>query len=98
MNAGFGEGVIDGDGSLGLSCHDHCFISLVTASERLRNAYVSFVSPIIGYSPATQRNKRDGVYNICVFDEKAQKLAQALYGKATIAIPRKLEAASRVVR
>jgi len=94
---GFWRGVVDGDGSLGITGIDRPFVSLVTASQQLRDAYVEFVTRVAGTRPDPKRNARDRVFNIVVFDEPAQVLARRLYAEASIAIPRKAYAA-RVVQ
>jgi hypothetical protein len=94
--SGFWRGVVDGDGSLGMTGNERPFVSLVTASEQLRNAYVEFVARVAGVRPNPQRNARDRVFNIVVFDEPAQALVAQLYSDELIAIPRKLNAAKIV--
>jgi hypothetical protein len=93
---GFWRGVIDGDGSLGIMGDGRPFLSLVTASEPLRNRYVEFVSRIIGRRPNPNRNRRDNVYNIVLFDESAQLFASTLYLFGGIAIERKARAARSI--
>ena len=90
---GFWRGVLDGDGSLGMTGQNRPFVSLVTASETLRNAYVDFMHRTVGARPNPQRNQRDRVYNIVVFTETALQIVAELYSEDMIAIPRKLEAA-----
>jgi len=94
---GFWRGVIDGDGSLGTTALKKPFISLVTASQPLRDAYIAFVARITGSRPNPARNARDGVYNIVLYSEPAQELVGELYRDDVIAIPRKLMAAQSVL-
>lgn len=67
----FWRGVIDGDGSLGFTKDGLPFISLVTASEQLRNDYLKYIHPVTGKKFNPQRNVRDGVYNILILKENA---------------------------
>jgi hypothetical protein len=94
---GFWRGVLDGDGSLGLTRKNRPFVSLVTGSEPLRNAYVAFLSRLTGSRPNPNRNTRDHVYNIVLFDEPAQALAASLYTPEVLAIPRKAEASRAIL-
>lgn len=86
---GFWCGVVDGDGSIGLTRTNRPFASFVTASERLRDGYVDFLYRVTGRRLNPNRNTRDRVYNIVVFDEGAQQIATTLYRNGTIAIERK---------
>jgi hypothetical protein len=94
---GFWRGVLDGDGSLGLTRNNRPFVSLVTASEPLRNAYTAFLSRLTGSCPSPNRNARDRVYNIVLFDEPAQALAASLYCSDALAISRKAEASRAIL-
>jgi len=93
---GLWRGVVDGDGSLGITGVDQPFVSLVTASQRLRDAYIDFVARVAGTRPDPKRNARDQVFNIVVFNEPAQLLVARLYAEATISIPRKACSANLV--
>lgn len=88
------RGVLDGDGSLGLTATNLPFVSLVTASEKLKDAYLQFLGPKIIKNP--NRNLRDNVYNIVVTKEHAQKLAAKLYYPGCLALDRKIESAEKI--
>lgn len=75
----FWRGVIDGDGSLGITSKNIPFVSLVTKSESLKNEYLDFIEKKLGIVKRINRNKRDKVYNICVTRDSATKLAKLLY-------------------
>lgn len=94
---GFWRGVVDGDGSLGITGLNRPFISLVTASQQLRDAYIDFVARVAGTRPNPKRNARDRVFNIMVLDEPARELAGVLYREDVLAIPRKVGAARLVL-
>lgn len=55
----FWRGVIDGDGSLGITSNNIPFISLVTKSENLKNEYLNFLFTELGVIKNINRNKRD---------------------------------------
>jgi hypothetical protein len=64
------RGIIDGDGSLGITKNNLPFISLVTASQNLAEAYVLFLEKNIGYKKKLNKNKKDGVYNLMVTSQR----------------------------
>lgn len=83
------RGIIDGDGSLGIIKNNRPFISLVTASEKLKDNYLEFIRINLGIVKRIERNARDKVYNIVIFDEEAQKLVKLLYYPNCLSIKRK---------
>jgi hypothetical protein len=84
------RGIIDGDGSLGMTATKP-FISLVTSSQTLAEAYIDFVFRKTGQYKTNNPNKRDKVYNICVYGEDAQKIIHELYYPECLCLDRKLE-------
>lgn len=90
------RGIIDGDGSLGLTSTGIPFISLITNSAKLANAYVAFLQSITGKIKTLTRNKRDNCYNIAIWREDAQIVAKKLYYKNCLAIDRKKNKAKEV--
>jgi hypothetical protein len=91
------RGVIDGNGSLGLTSKNIPFISLITASGKFANEYLRFVFDTTGKQKTTSRNTRDGVYNIALFSEDAQKMVSMLYYNKCLALPRKIKNAYDVI-
>ena len=75
----FWRGVIDGDGSLGLTGAGLPFISLVTKSENLKNEYLKFLEKYLGLKKNINRNKRDAVFNIMSNSGNAIKIVDLLY-------------------
>jgi len=87
------RGIIDGDGSLGMTAKQYPFISLITTSPSLHQAYTEFLFKKTGQIKMTTPNKRDNAYNICLFKENAQKLIDELYYPGCLCLDRKLAAA-----
>jgi len=85
----FWRGVLDGDGSLGFTGKGLPFISLVTASAVLATAYLKFIEEKVGLRKQCSPNKRDGVYNIMLMNEHAQKLCFILYYEGCLALDAK---------
>lgn len=83
------RGMIDGDGSLGLTEKEFPFLSLNCSSEQMANDYIQFLFSITGKLKTTSRNKRDNTYNICVNKEDAQEVVKKLYYDNSIALNRK---------
>ena len=94
----FWRGVIDGDGSIGITSKNIPFISLVTKSENLKIAYTEFIKKFLNHNINVNRNKRDSVYNIMLTKEKAIILANMLYLKEnpTIYLDRKYNKALEI--
>lgn len=91
------RGLIDGDGSLGLTSKGFPFLSLVTSSSHIVVEYLELINQITGKVKTTNRNTRDNVYNIVAYKEDAQLLAKQLYYDGCLALPRKLIKASEVL-
>lgn len=88
--ADYYRGIIDGDGSLGITAGNLPFVSLVTTSDQLMSGYLSFIKKSTGCTITANRNKRDGVYNIMITREGAQALAKVLYYEGCLALDRKI--------
>lgn len=89
----FWRGFIDGDGSLGITAKNIPFVSLVTDSEAIKEAYLDFLFRFYGLKKKSSRNKRDGAYNIMVTNENAVKLAEDLYLSSDLYLDRKFKKA-----
>lgn len=90
------RGIIDGDGSVGLTGNGFPFVSLVTISTDLAEAYEGLIYRITGKRKQTAPNSRDTAYNICVFKEDAQRLASYLYYPGCLCLNRKFQSAQKV--
>lgn len=85
------RGIIDGDGSLGITKNNIPFLSLTTASKDIFNAWIEFIIQYINKNKINQRNKRDNIYNICIYKEDAQILSKVLYYKNCLCLKRKYD-------
>ena len=91
------RGLIDGDGSLGLTANNFPFLSFVTSSKEIVNEYLNFLKSITDKEKTATANVRDQVFNVAVYKEDAQKVAQTLYYQNCLALPRKLEKAKAIL-
>lgn len=91
------RGIIDGDGSLGLTGNGFPFISLVTKSEAIKEYYINYIYRITNKMKNISRNKRDNVYNIMVNKEDAQKIVSDIYYDNCICLERKRNKSKEVL-
>lgn len=85
----FVRGLIDGDGSVGITSQGLPFISFTTASEKIRNYLVDFINKNLNRNINPQRNKRDGIYNIMLNSTPAKQLYKLLYYNGCLCLNRK---------
>jgi len=86
------RGLYDGDGSLGMTEKNKPFISLTTSSENIKKFIVNYINEITGTPKKNpNRNKRDNIYNISLFNEDAIIFSNHLYYDNCLCINRKLE-------
>ena len=69
------RGLIDGDGSLGLTSQGFPFLGFTTMSTMMRNYYVEYLLKM-GILCNPKRNKRDDIFNVCIYKENAQKVVE----------------------
>lgn len=94
----FWRGVIDGDGSIGITSKGLPFISLVTKSENLKESYLSFLKDNFKIEKKINRNKRDNVYNIMVSGPKSIPIIKYLYiDNLGISLNRKYNKAKEII-
>ena len=91
------RGLIDSDGSLGRTSNKRCFISLCTASKYIKEFLIDSIFKITGREKVINRNKRDNIYNITLFDEDAKLYAEYLYKDSQLYIDRKYEAYKNIM-
>ena len=85
----FWRGLIDGNGSVGLTAQGEPIISLVITSDNIYHHYCKLLNDNFGIVKNVNRNKRDNVYNVALKHESAIVLCEYLYGDATIYLNRK---------
>lgn len=93
----FWRGVIDGDGSIGITSLGEPFISLATKSENLKEEYLKFLFKLFKITKKVHRNKRDNIYNIVVKNKIAFDLAKLLYNNNDIHLNRKYNKAMEIL-
>ncbi len=91
------RGLIDADGSVGLTKTGKPFISFCTKSEFLKDYYIKFISDSLKYTPAINKNKRDQIYNIMIMGTRAKVLIKLLYENAKIFLKRKRKEANKAI-
>jgi hypothetical protein len=92
------RGLIDGDGSVGITAKGLPFISFTVRSEELKEYFVNAIERITGERKKLNRNTRDNIYNIMVNREKAQKFIKSLYYPGCLVLKRKLRNAELALR
>lgn len=85
----FWRGFIDGDGSIGITSKNIPFVSLVTDSEYIKDAYLDYLFRNYGLKKKSNRNKRDNVFNITILNESAVQFAKDLYLDSDLYLDRK---------
>lgn len=91
------RGIIDADGSLGVTAQDLPFLSLITTSEALARAYEAFLYSLTGKRKVVRRNTRDKAFNILLMREDAVCVIKVLYYAGCLALDRKLAKAVEAV-
>jgi len=92
------RGLIDGDGSVGLTKRGFPFISISVKSEALKDYICKIIEKITGERKRLTRNKRDNVYNIMLNREKAQQFIRYLYYPGCLSLKRKLRNAQKALK
>lgn len=92
------RGIIDGDGSVGVTKDGFPFISLITASESLMKSYCKLIYDTCNLYKTINRNKRDNIYNICLYRENAQQLIEKLYYPNCLGLNRKIKKAKQALK
>jgi hypothetical protein len=92
----FARGLVDADGSLGLTGRGFPFVSLVTTSPALSLWWCDLLLRVSEARRTARPNRRDGAMNIMVAAEPAVRLVRWLYQPDDLALPRKVTAAAAV--
>lgn len=83
------RGLIDGDGSIGITAGGWPFLSYITLSESMSVSFSLFLEKFLERKKLTSRNNRDGAYNISITREVAQKIISYLYYDGCLCLNRK---------
>lgn len=83
------RGLIDADGSIGISKDNRPFISLCISSEKIKEFLIKDIEEVTGLKKYMNRNKRDNVYNIMLNNEIAIQYATYLYQNSNLYLDRK---------
>lgn len=92
------RGLIDGDGSVGITDRNLPFISISVKSEELKEYLLNVIEKITGERKKLNRNARDNIYNIMVNRERAQQFIRYLYYPNCLALKRKLKKAKTALK
>lgn len=87
------RGLVDADGSVGVTTPGLPFVSLTTSSEALKDFFLSQCYDLPGQPRHIARTRRDGVYNPMATRECAVDLARRLYYDGCLALERKIRGA-----
>jgi len=91
------RGLIDGDGSVGITEKGLPFVGISVKSEKLKNYLCKVIEKNLEERKRLSRNKRDNIYNIMLNREKAQKFIKYLYYSGCLALKRKLKKAQEAL-
>jgi hypothetical protein len=91
------RGLVDADGSVGVTSLGLPFVSFTTASEDLRDFFLSQCRDLPGQPRHVSRNTRDGVFNPMATRECAVDLVGRIYYQNRLALERKATAARRAM-
>lgn len=92
------RGIIDGDGSVGVTASGLPFINLTTKNDTIKNKYCQLIKKITGKTKFSTRNRRDDIYNISLFKEDAQAMIAYLYDGKGVCLNRKYKKAQIALR
>ena len=87
------RGIIDADGTLGITATGLPFIGFTTQSESLAKSFINFIHETVGQKKSLNRNNRDHIYSIIVMKENAQAIIRKLYYNDCLCLARKLQKA-----
>lgn len=90
------RGLIDADGSLGITAKGLPFVAFTSASDLTTRFIRSYAEREIGAVRTARRNKRDSVYNLLYMREAAVRFAEDLYYPGALSLQRKADAAGHV--
>jgi len=85
------RGLTDADGSIGLTKGGRCFWSLCTQSETVKRYVINHINSLLNLDKRNNKNKRDNIYNIVLYDENAQDYTNFLYHNSELYLDRKYQ-------
>jgi len=85
------RGLTDADGSLGITSLVKPFWSLCTSSEYVKDFILADIKTVLNFEKRLNRNRRDNVYNIVLFNEDAVEYTRLLYKNNTMCLKRKYQ-------
>lgn len=88
------RGIIDGDGSVGYDKNGRPFIGICTSSFDLMSYILDFEKSITNIERKINRNKRDDVYNLVIWNESALEISKIIYYDNCLCLKRKGDKAS----
>jgi len=83
------RGFLDADGSLGFTVKNRPFLSFCTKSDYIKEFILNDIKQECGIEKIINRNKRDNIYNIVLYNESAVDYLNVLYQGATLYLDRK---------
>lgn len=92
------RGLIDGDGSLGITARNVPFVSFTVKSEKLKDYLLDVIEKIAEERKRVNRNTRDNIYNIMINRERAQDFIKYLYYPECLCLKRKLKSAKTALK
>jgi hypothetical protein len=91
------RGLVDADGSVGMTAGGLPFVSLTTNSDHICEGFRNYIHEVTGQRKSASRGSRDGIYNILVMREHTQLLIEQMYYPGSLALPCKQEKAQQIL-
>ena len=91
------RGLVDADGSVGVTSRQLPFVSFATASESLQDFFLSQCHDLPGQPRHVARNRRDNVFNPMATRECAVELIGRIYYRNCLTLERKVRAARQAM-
>ncbi|MER7769751.1 LAGLIDADG family homing endonuclease [Kitasatospora sp. NPDC096140] len=92
------RGLIDADGSVGITALGLPFVGLTTKSDAIAAFVVDYAEHLTGAPRTARRNQRDGIVNLLYSREEAVAILSELYYPGSLALPRKRAAAEQATK
>ncbi|MFB7908171.1 LAGLIDADG family homing endonuclease [Kitasatospora sp. NPDC056076] len=89
------RGLIDADGSAGITTQGLPFVSLTTKSDAIAIFFMDYAERLTGAKRTARRNQRDAILNLLYSREEAVAILSNLYYPGSLSLPRKRAAAEQ---